>query len=61
MTRRWMLLVPRTLESFQGISINSLGFVGSLFVPRPTDLETVEQLGPMAFLQAVTPTVSHPG
>jgi len=54
-TRRWMLLIPRTVESFEGISINSLGFVGSLFVPRQTDLETVERLGPMRFLQGVTP------
>ena len=55
MTRRWMLMVPRSLESFEGISINSLGFVGSLFVPRAADLETVERLGPMHFLQGVTP------
>jgi ATP adenylyltransferase len=55
MTRRWMLLVPRTAESYEGISINSLGFVGSLFVPGPADQETVERLGPMRFLQRVTP------
>ena len=60
MTRRWMLLVPRTLESFEGISINSLGFVGSLFVPRQKDLETVERLGPMSFLQSVTPAATNP-
>jgi ATP adenylyltransferase len=55
MTRRWMLVVPRTMESYEGISINSLGFVGSLFVPRPAELETIERLGPMRFLQGVTP------
>jgi ATP adenylyltransferase len=60
MTRRWMLLVPRTLEFFHGISINSLGFAGSLFVPRQADLETVERFGPMSFLQAVTAAVTDP-
>jgi ATP adenylyltransferase len=60
LTRRWMLLVPRTVESFEGISINSLGFVGSLFVPRQADLETVERLGPMRFLKGVTPAANNP-
>jgi ATP adenylyltransferase len=59
-TRRWMLLVPRTLESVEGISINSLGFAGSLFVPRQADLQTVERLGPMSFLQGVTPAANEP-
>ena len=54
LTRRWMLLVPRSEESCEGISINSLGFVGSLFVPQAADLEKVERLGPMHILGAVT-------
>ncbi len=60
MTRRWMLLVPRTLESYDGISINALGFAGSLFVPRQEDLETVRRVGPMSLLQAVTPVAGKP-
>ena len=29
-TRRWLLLVPRSQEYFEGISINALGFAGTL-------------------------------
>lgn len=32
LTRDWLLLVPRCHEKANGISINSLGFVGSFFV-----------------------------
>jgi ATP adenylyltransferase/5',5'''-P-1,P-4-tetraphosphate phosphorylase II len=32
LTRRWMLLVPRTRECFEDISLNALAFAGSLFV-----------------------------
>ncbi len=31
-TRRWMLVVPRLCERFEGVAINALGFAGSLFV-----------------------------
>ena len=31
-TRQWLLIVPRSQESFRSISINSLGFAGSFFV-----------------------------
>jgi ATP adenylyltransferase len=53
MTRRWMLLVPRSQERFQGISVNALGFAGSLFVRNPEQAVTVSRAGPMAVLQAV--------
>lgn len=53
-TRRWMLLVPRTRECWEGISINALGFAGSLFVRDEAEWERVRRAGPMAVLQAVT-------
>ncbi|NEQ97193.1 MAG: phosphorylase [Cyanothece sp. SIO2G6] len=53
-TRHWMLLVPRCQEKAHSISINSLGFAGSLFVKNVTQLETLKQYGPMALLQSVT-------
>ena len=53
-TRRWMLLVPRRLEHYESISINALGFAGSLFVRSDTELELVRRVGPMAVLRAVT-------
>lgn len=55
LTRRWMLLVPRSRESCEGISVNALGFVGSFFVRNKTEMETVRRLGAMEVLTAVTP------
>ena len=52
-TRGWMLLVPRTRESFESISINSLGFAGFLLVRTQDELERLKAVGPMAVLKAV--------
>lgn len=52
-TRRWMLLVPRSAEHADGISMNALGFAGSLFVRNEAQLERVRQAGPMALLRRV--------
>ncbi|MFM0174279.1 ATP adenylyltransferase family protein [Paraburkholderia sediminicola] len=52
-TRRWMLLVPRLEERVEGVSINALGFAGSLFVRDAAQMEVIERLGPMAALQRV--------
>jgi ATP adenylyltransferase len=49
----WMLTVPRLEEFFSGVSINALGFVGSLFVKDRTQLELVRTGGPMRILTAV--------
>jgi len=51
-TRRWMLAVPRRTETVNGISVNALGFAGSLFVKDDAALELVKRRGPMALLQA---------
>lgn len=53
-TRRWMLVVPRRREHVEGISINALGFAGSLFVRNDEELERVRRLRPMNMLRAVT-------
>ncbi len=52
-TRNWMLIVPRSQESFQNISINSLGFAGSLFVRDRTSLELLKKLTPLKLLKNV--------
>jgi ATP adenylyltransferase len=52
-TRRWMLVVPRRLERWQSISVNALGFAGSLFVRDRHELELVRRRGPMNVLRAV--------
>lgn len=53
LTRSWMLLVPRSRECAASISINALGFAGSLFVRDRDQLETVRRLGPLSLLRAV--------
>jgi ATP adenylyltransferase len=53
-TRRWMLVVPRLCEHFEGVAINALGFAGSLFVRDDVQLETINRAGPMAALRAVS-------
>ena len=52
-TRRWMLLVARRMDECEGISVNSLGFAGSMFVRDEAQLERLKAIGPMAILQAV--------
>ncbi|QIE26391.1 ATP adenylyltransferase (plasmid) [Caballeronia sp. SBC1] len=52
-TRRWMLLVPRYSECVEGISVNALGFAGSLFVRDAAQMEVIKSLGPMSVLQRV--------
>ncbi len=52
-TRRWMLLVPRSQEYFDSTSINALGFAGSLFVRSQQDLQAIRHRGPMAVLRHV--------
>ncbi|MBI2959056.1 MAG: phosphorylase [Betaproteobacteria bacterium] len=54
LTRRWMLLVPRSRERFDSISINALGFGGSLFVRNEPQLQALKRAGPMAALKAVS-------
>jgi len=57
-TRRWMMLVPRFTETVEGISVNALGFAGSLFVRNQAEMETARRLGPMELLRSVTPDVN---
>jgi ATP adenylyltransferase len=52
-TRRWMLLVPRTREHFGSISVNALGFAGSLFVRDDAEMDALRAQGPMGVLRAV--------
>ncbi|NJN31063.1 MAG: phosphorylase, partial [Synechococcales cyanobacterium RM1_1_8] len=52
-TRDWMLLVPRRAEAFEGISVNSLGFAGSMFVRDGEELARLKAIGPITILQAV--------
>jgi sulfate adenylyltransferase (ADP) / ATP adenylyltransferase len=52
-TRDWLLVIPRRRAEFAGISINSLGFAGSLFVKNQEQLAVLRRWGPLAVLRAV--------
>ncbi len=52
-TREWMLIIPRAKEEFESISINSLGFAGSLFVRDEEQMQILKNYGPMNMLQNV--------
>ncbi|MFB2938642.1 phosphorylase [Aerosakkonemataceae cyanobacterium BLCC-F154] len=52
-TREWMMIVPRSQEFFQGISINSLGFAGALLVKNQEQKQLLVETGPLNILTAV--------
>jgi len=52
-TRDWMMLIPRSEESFRSISINALGFAGSLLVWNEPQLQAVKDHGPLRILESV--------
>lgn len=52
-TRNWMLIVPRSQESYEQIPINSLGFAGSLFVRDRDALALLKELTPLKLLYKV--------
>lgn len=53
MKRDWMLLVPRSREFFDRVSINSLGFAGSFFVRNESEKKRIEGTGPLRVLKSV--------
>lgn len=53
-TRQWMLLVPRSREFYEEVSVNSLGFAGCLLVRKPEHLELVKKTGSLALLKSVS-------
>lgn len=58
-TRRWLMVVPRTQEHCNGISINALGFAGSLLVRNQAELDYVRQIGPLTMLTQVARLNDH--
>lgn len=50
LTRRWMLLVPRSRECYRTISVNALGFAGALLVKDERQMQALKRAGPMAAL-----------
>lgn len=52
-TRNWLLIVPRSRESFEQISVNSLGFAGALLVRNSEQMERLKQSQPLNVLKSV--------
>ena len=52
-TREWMLIVPRSHETFDSISVNSLGFAGALLVRNREQMQVIKEQGPMTILKNV--------
>lgn len=52
-TRQWMMAIPRCQEHYDQISVNSLGFAGSLLAKNAETLARLKALGPLSLLQAV--------
>ena len=52
-TRQWLLLVPRSKECFEGISINALGFAGALLVKDTAQLAILQKQSLVSVLQHV--------
>ncbi len=53
-TKEWMLLVPRTLESYKGISVNSLGFAGTFLVKDLREFGEIKRTGFFGILNSVS-------
>ncbi|NEO83351.1 MAG: phosphorylase [Spirulina sp. SIO3F2] len=52
-TRQWLLLVPRQQDEWEDISVNSLGFAGTLFVKNVQQQARLVEIGPLELLKAV--------
>lgn len=49
----WMLLVPRSREHFDDVSINALAFGGTFFVRDPAKIDALRSAGPLRVLMEV--------
>ena len=52
-THEWMLVVPRARDRFEGVSVNSLAFAGSLFVRDAKHAHVIAAARPMSVLKSV--------
>ncbi|NCO76143.1 MAG: phosphorylase [Cyanobacteria bacterium] len=52
-TKSWMMIIPRSKEKMDSISINSLGFAGALLVKNKEELELLLKHKPLEILAKV--------
>lgn len=53
MTRDFLWVVPRSCERHRGLSVNALGFAGTLLVKDDQQLQELQQIGCLPLLKAV--------
>ena len=53
LTRDWVLFVPRSVEKHRPISVNAMGFAGSLLARDERELDMIRRRGPMRILEEV--------
>lgn len=49
----WLLVVPRSRERFEGVSLNALSFGGTLYVREIAQLDILRRTGPLRALASV--------
>jgi ATP adenylyltransferase len=54
LTREWMMLIPRSCEFFEEVSVNALGFAGALLVRSESQIKRFREFGPMNVLKKVS-------
>lgn len=54
LTKSFLFVIPRKTQSFSGIEVNSIGFIGSFFVRNDEQLAFFKSQGPMELLRQVT-------
>ncbi len=52
-TRRWIMVIPRSREHWEGVSVNALGFAGAFLLRDATQLSRLRRVGPLQVLAAV--------
>jgi ATP adenylyltransferase len=52
-TRRWLMVIPRRREHVAGLSINALGFAGTLLAGDDRQMRALRAIGPIAALRSV--------
>ena len=63
LTKNFLYVVPRSAEGFTeddgNVTVNSLGFVGTLAVKSEADLALIKKHGPLTILEKITkPSIS---
>ena len=55
-SKNYLFIVPRALESYKGVNVNSLGFVGCFLTKGDEQFNVLATEGPLSVLKAVTLT-----